>query len=215
MSHGNRREISWKFVWLDLQTPCEAAPHLAHSIVAFSVSSNVFCNIVCHTQANAMDTAPSTSKGGRPSDAVWEHFTRDGHSKTGTHYVARCRYCDVAYQRGKVQNLRMHIAFACSSAPQTAKDDVLASLDESNNDCELQCSEEIQGSKNNAKKQKTSQQEIGKYFSGSNSIGKETKRLITDTLLKTYATNVRKYHSTMTVTHKSSTLQHYNVKDTN
>jgi len=34
----------------------------------------------------------------------------------------------------------------------------------------------------------------------------------TDTLLKTYATNVRKYHSTMTVTLKSSTLQHYNVK---
>ena len=34
----------------------------------------------------------------------------------------------------------------------------------------------------------------------------------TDTLLKTYATNVRKYHSTMTVTYNSSTLQHYNVK---
>ena len=34
----------------------------------------------------------------------------------------------------------------------------------------------------------------------------------TDTLLKTYATNVRKYRSTMTVTDKSSTLQHYNVK---
>jgi len=34
----------------------------------------------------------------------------------------------------------------------------------------------------------------------------------TDTLLKTYATNVRKYHSTMTVTDKSSTIQHYNVK---
>jgi len=34
----------------------------------------------------------------------------------------------------------------------------------------------------------------------------------TDTLLKTYATNVRKYHSTMTVTHESSTLQHYNMK---
>jgi len=32
----------------------------------------------------------------------------------------------------------------------------------------------------------------------------------TDTLLKTYATNVRKYHSTMTVTYNSSTLQHYN-----
>ena len=27
-----------------------------------------------------------------------------------------------------------------------------------------------------------------------------------------YATNVRKYDSAMTVTHNSSTLQHYNVK---
>jgi len=30
----------------------------------------------------------------------------------------------------------------------------------------------------------------------------------TDILLKTYATNVRKYDSTMTVTHNSSTIQH-------
>jgi len=30
--------------------------------------------------------------------------------------------------------------------------------------------------------------------------------------IKTHATNVRKYDSTMTFTHNSSTLQHYNVK---
>ncbi|CAG8748073.1 13723_t:CDS:1, partial [Acaulospora morrowiae] len=53
----------------------------------------------------------SDKKRGRPEDTIWKHMNKtrlgDGHSK------AQCIYCKKEWARGKIDELKLHLAKEC------------------------------------------------------------------------------------------------------
>ena len=56
------------------------------------------------------------SKGGRPQNEVWEHFSQ-GERDTEGHASATCKYCEQKFSRGDITILQGHIANHCLYAP--------------------------------------------------------------------------------------------------
>lgn len=63
-----------------------------------------------------MTTNKVKSKGGRPQNEVWEHYTQSERDIEG-HASATCNYCEQKFGRGDVTILQGHIANHCLNAP--------------------------------------------------------------------------------------------------
>jgi len=123
----------------------------------------------------------SGGKNRRPRNCVWQHFEQVSKSKTGTHYVARCLYCNKTYPRGKVNTLLIHVGFACPNIPQSEKTSVLKTLEqESASKCDQPQIKKLKPCSGDS-----SQQLIANYCS-SRDISKAVKQEIDREVLKCF-----------------------------
>ncbi|CAJ0747545.1 22105_t:CDS:2, partial [Entrophospora sp. SA101] len=59
-------------------------------------------------------------KGGRRLDDIWEYVNK-GESLGGGHYKASCKWCGGGWTRGRLQDMKVHLARICKDVPENIK----------------------------------------------------------------------------------------------
>ena len=69
----------------------------------------------------------SKNKGGRPQNAVWDHFIQTPLSAAG-HFAAECLYCKQKWSRGRPQELQVHLAKDCLNVDEEIRKEYIRKI---------------------------------------------------------------------------------------
>jgi hypothetical protein len=76
-----------------------------------------------NTDLDINSLSNSKKLGGRPKNAVWQHFECYP-SKHPGHFGAKCKACNCKWSNGAVNKLQVHLAHECEYIEEEIKKDI-------------------------------------------------------------------------------------------